>query len=318
MLSFASANHSKALRKKRISKEFHAVLNCKYLYLLLLPALLDVLIFRYGPMYGLQIAFKDFDIALGMGGSKWCGFDNFISFFRSPYFLRLFRNTLLISFYLILFSFPAPILFALCLNECKFPKFKKFTQTVSYLPHFIASVVVVGMVLQFLSPQTGIVNQLLESFGMEPIYFMSKPEYFRSIYVIMTIWKTVGFSAIIYIAAMSSIDPELYEAADLDGAGRLQRIWHITLPGIKSTIVILFIMRMGGILNVDWQEILLLQNSYTKEVSDVIQTYVYEKGLINADYGFSTAVDLFRSVIGFILVLMTNWISKKTMKTGLF
>ena len=318
MSSIAGASSAKALRKKKAITKFHAILNCKYLYLLLLPALLDVLIFRYGPMYGLQLAFKDYDLVLGVADSPWCGFQNFITFFQSPFFSRLFTNTLLLSFYLILFSFPAPIIFALLLNECKYPRFKKFTQTVSYLPHFIASVVVVGMVLQFLSPETGIVNVFLEKLGMEPIYFMSKPEYFRPIYVIMTIWKSVGFSAIIYIAAMSGIDPELYEAADLDGAGRLQKIWHVTLPGIKSTIVILFIMRMGGILNVDWQEILLLQNSYTKEVSDVIQTYVYERGLIDADYGFATAVDLFRSVIGFALVLITNWISKKTMDAGLF
>lgn len=303
---------------KKNKKTFKEILNCKYLYLLLLPLLLDIIIFRYVPLYGLQIAFKDYNIVQGINASSWVGFDNFISFFQSPYFWPLLSNTLLISGYLIIFGFPAPIILALILNEVKSKMFKGLVQTVSYLPHFIASVVVVGMVVGFLAPETGIVNNLLEKLGFGSVYFLANPKYFRTIYVCMSLWKSVGFSAIIYIAAIASINMELYEAACLDGAGRFRRLWHITLPGIKPTIIILFILRLGGILDVDWQEILLLANPLTKGVSDVLQTFVYERGLIDADFSYATAVNVFKSVIGFILVLSANKISKTVSETHIF
>lgn len=294
------------------------IVRCRYLYLLLLPALLDIIIFHYVPIYGAQIAFKDYSIGKGIMGSEWIGLKNFTSFFSSPYFWPLLRNTLLTSLYSVIWGFPVPILLAILLNETKSTALRKTVQTISYMPYFISTVIVIGLLRSFLSPSSGIVNVFIKNLGFEPINFMGEAKYFRSLYVFSGIWQGAGFSAIIYISAIAGIDPELYNAASIDGAGRLKQIWHITLPGILPTISIMLIMRIGGLLGVDWQKILLMSNDMTTNVAEVIQTFTYKRGLINADYGYATAVGLFTSVIGFMLVVGSNWVSKKLSGTHIF
>ena len=287
------------------------IARCKFLYLLLLPVLLDVLIFRYSPMYGLILAFKRYSFSAGIWGSKWVGFINFQSFFKSPYAWRVIRNTLFISGYLILFAFPMPILLALTLNEVRANWFKKTVQTISYMPYFISSVIIASIVNTILSPDGGAVNIILQKLGMKPVYFMVEQSYFRAIYTVTSIWRGVGFGAIIYIAAIANVNPELYEAAEMDGASRLKMIWHITLPGISGVIIIQFILRIGGILTVDWMDIMLYENRLIREVTDVIGTFIYKRGLEDLDYGFSTALNLMSSVVGFIMVLGSNAMARR-------
>ncbi|MCM3782148.1 ABC transporter permease subunit [Neobacillus mesonae] len=282
----------------------------RYIYLMLIPVIVYYAIFHYGPMYGLLIAFKDYGIAQGVWDSPWVGFTHFQNFFENPYFWRLLRNTLMISFYELLFAFPAPIILALLLNEIRQIMFKRVVQTISYLPHFISIVVVAGMMVDFLA-RDGLINNVLAFFGMEPISFLQESEWFRSIYVSSGIWQGIGWGSIIYLAAMSSIDPTLYDAARIDGAGRWKQTLHITIPGIMPTIVILFILNIGSILAVGSEKIILLYNPLTYETADVISTYVYRKGILGADFGYSAAVGLFNSVISFILLVMANTISKR-------
>jgi putative aldouronate transport system permease protein len=290
----------------------------KFIYLMLLPVIANFIIFHYIPMGGIVIAFKDYNIAKGLGASEWVGFSNFISFFEAHYFWRLLRNTLSISILSILWGFPVPILMALFLNEIGSVRFKRIVQTASYLPYFLSVVIVVSLIKGFLATDGGLLNNLLNALGIESVSFLSKSEYFVTIYIVSGIWQGAGFGAIIYISAIAGIDPELYSAASIDGAGRLKRIWHITLPGIMPTVTILFILGLGGILGSDWMKIMLLQNGLTKEVSDVINLFVYERGLKNADYSFATAVGLFQSVIGFILIMASNKISKRMSDTYIF
>jgi len=288
------------------------------LYIMLLPVILNFIIFHYIPMYGLQIAFKKYNLILGTKGSPWVGFQNFQNFFSSYNFTLVVKNTLIISLYLIIFGFPLPIIFALLLNEIRGGAFKKVAQTISYLPHFISSVIVVGMLIQILSPNGGAINLFLGWFGKEPIYFLGEPDYFRTIYVLLELWRNTGFGAIIYIAAITSIDSEIYESATIDGAGRLKKMWYITIPCLMPTIITLFILRLGGILNVGWQEILLLQNPLNRQVSEVISTFVYKRGLIDADYGYAAAVGMANSVVGFIFVVGANELAKRFSETRLF
>ena len=288
------------------------------LYIMLLPVILNFIIFHYIPMYGLQIAFKKYNLILGTKGSPWVGFQNFQNFFSSYNFTLVVKNTLIISLYLIIFGFPLPIIFALLLNEIRGGAFKKVAQTISYLPHFISSVIVVGMLIQILSPNGGAINLFLGWFGKEPIYFLGEPDYFRTIYVLLELWRNTGFGAIIYIAAITSIDSEIYESATIDGAGRLKKMWYITIPCLMPTIITLFILRLGGILNVGWQEILLLQNPLNRQVSEVISTFVYRRGLIDADYGYAAAVGMANSVVGFIFVVGANELAKRFSETRLF
>ncbi|MCL1854839.1 MAG: ABC transporter permease subunit [Clostridia bacterium] len=288
------------------------------LYLLILPVLANYIIFHYLPIYGLQIAFRRYNIGLGIAGSPWTGFTNFSNFFSSYYFLQMTWNTLIISLMLIVYGFPLPILFALLLNEVRRTGLRKGAQTISYLPYFISAVVLVGMLKQMLQTDGGIVNTIITFFGGESIYFLGKPGYFRSIYVLMELWRGTGFSAIIYIAAITSVDQELYEAAAMDGAGRLRRVWHVTLPCIIPTIVIMLILRMGSILNVGWQEILLLQNPLNADVSEVISTFVYKRAFEKNDFSYATAVGLINSLVGLIFVLATNAIAKRAGDTSLF
>jgi putative aldouronate transport system permease protein len=289
----------------------------KYIYLMLLPVVAYYLVFHYEPMYGAQIAFKDFSPGKGIWNSPWVGFKYFKEWFNSVYFWRLMRNTLLINVYDVLFGFPAPIILALLLNEIKSRTFKRTAQTVTYLPHFISLVVVCGLIVDFLT-NDGLINNILNALGLESIPFMIKPEWFRTIYVTSGIWQGVGWGSIIYLAALSGVDPQLYEAATMDGAGRWKQTWHITLPCIMPTIVIMLILRLGQMLNVGAEKILLLYNPSTYETADVISTYVYRRGLLEMNYSYSTAVGLFNSIINFILLVTFNKVSRRITETSLW
>lgn len=310
----AIANPGIQVNKKSLKTR---IWECRHYYILILPALLYVIIFNYVPMYGLQIAFKNFKVPLGIAGSEWVGFKNFIDFFNSYNFKELFVNTFAISFYSILVGFPIPIIVALILNELG-GKFKKGVQTILYAPHFISTVVIVGIMNIMFSPTIGVVNTLISKFGGESIYFMANPEYFRHMFVWSGVWQGMGWGAIVYLAALSAVDPELHEAASIDGATRLQKIIHINLPTIKPTIIIMLIMKLGQVATVAYEKVYLLQNELNIEVSEVISTYVYKRGLINNDYSFSTAVGLFNNIINIIMLLLANHISKKYSETSLF
>ena len=288
------------------------------LYLMSIPTLIFFIIFLYFPMYGVQIAFKNYLPSRGILGSPWVGFEHFMRFFRSYNFWDLIKNTLGLSVYQLVASFPAPIIFALLLNEVKNAKFKKTVQMVTYAPHFISTVVMVGMLSIFLSPQNGLINQLIVLFGGEPVAFLSKPQYFKTIYVLSGIWQTLGWSSIIYTAALAGIDPQLHEAATVDGASKLKRIWHIDIHGIMPTMIIMLIMNTGSIMNIGFEKVFLLQNDLNIVSSDVISTYVYRAGLIGGEYSFSAAVGLFNSVINCILLVSVNAISKRVSETSLW
>lgn len=298
---------------------WRAVASRWQLYLLLLPALLYYLLFHYWPIYGVQIAFRNFVPSKGILGSAWVGFQHFERFFQSYQCGLLIRNTLLINVYSLLLGFPIPIILALLINELNSARFKKTVQTVLYAPHFISTVVLCGMIISFLSPTNGVINMArLHVFGLEPVNFMGRPEMFRTIYVLSSIWQSSGWEAIVFIAALSSVDPELHEAAVIDGASRLQRLRYINIPWIMPTIVIMFILRMGSMMSVGFEKIFLLQNSLNMETSSVISTYVYQMGLQGMQYSFSAAVGLFNSVINFGLLLIFNLISRRAGQTSLF
>lgn len=290
---------------------------CRDYYLMLLPAVVYVLLFHYAPIYGLQIAFKNYKVSLGITGSPWVGLRNFTDFFQSYYFTELLRNTFALSVYSLVVGFPIPIIVALLLNEMR-GKFKKFTQTVLYAPHFISTVVLVSIMTSILSPSQGVVNTVLEMLGMERNYFMANPDYFRHLYVWSGVWQGMGWGAIVYLAALSGVDPSLHEAADIDGATRLQKILHINLPTILPTIIIMLILRMGQIASVGYEKVYLMQNGFNMETAEVISTYVYKRGIINSNYSFSAAVGLFNNVVNVTLVLIANYISKKVSETSLF
>ncbi len=282
----------------------------KGLYLMILPIAAYYLIFCYYPMYGAQIAFRDYSPKKGIWGSNWVGVKHFADFFKSVYFERLIRNTLGINLKNLIFGFPAPIIFALLLNEVKLPRFKKAVQTVSYMPHFISTVVIAGMILQFTATD-GFITQLMTAFGYPRQNLMLNPDLFQPIYVISDIWQGVGWGSIIYIAAIAGINGELYEAARMDGAGRWKQMFHVTLPGILPTIITMFVMRVGNMMNLGFEKIILLYNSSIYETADVISTYVYRKGLVDQSYSFSTAVGLFNSVINLLLLFCANKLCKR-------
>ena len=306
------------MQRSRGAQLWRKIWAARYLYLMFLPVFLYYVIFRYGPMLGLTIAFKNFNAFLGFDKSPWVGFKYFEQFFNSVYLWRLVRNTLLINLYDLVFNFPAAIILALLINEVQNRRFKKTVQTITYLPYFISSVVIASMVVQFLSPSSGIINNLIASLGGERQYFMVQPESFRTIYTLMNLWKSIGWNSIIFLAAISGINGELYEACMVDGGGYLRRMWHITLPGIASTIVVLLIMRLGHIMDAGYETILLLQNNANLETSDVIGTYVYRRGLKGGEYSYGTAVGMFQSVIGFALVIFANWLSRRYSETSLW
>ena len=295
----------------------------RYLYLMFLPVFLYYVIFRYGPMLGLVISFQKYnllagDLIKGIMESKWVGLKHFQSFFSSTFLWRVLRNTLLINLYDLLFNFPAAIMLALLINEVQARHFKKTVQTITYMPYFISSVVIASMVVQFLSPSSGIVNNIIAAMGGERQYFMVQPESFRTIYTLMNLWKNVGYNSIIFLAAISGINGELYEACRVDGGGYLRQMWHITLPGIASTIVVLMIMRLGHVMDAGYETILLLKNNANQETSEVIGTYVYRRGIEKGEYSYATAVGMFQSVIGFGLVIFANWLSRRYSETSLW
>ncbi|TDQ41070.1 ABC transporter permease [Aureibacillus halotolerans] len=282
----------------------------RYIYAMVLPAVLYYAIFHYAPMYGLQIAFKEYSTTIGIWNSPWSGFEHFKDFFSGYYFWPLIRNTVLISLFELMFAFPAPIILALLLNEVRRLAFKRTIQTITYLPHFISVVVVVGMLVDF-TARDGLINQLTAMFGFEPIAFMQEASWFRPIYIGSGIWQGIGWGSIIYLAAMANVNPQLYEAAKMDGAGRFKQAWHITIPGILPTIVILFILQMGSMMTVGYEKIILMYNPMTYETADVISTYVYRKGILEANFSYSAAVGLFNSVINFALLIGANILSRK-------
>ena len=274
-------------------------------------------IFHYLPMFGVLIAFKDYNVFDGVFKSKWVGFEHFRVFLTDPYFYKLVRNTMMIGFYHIVFSFPAPIILALLLNELRSLAFKRVVQTISYLPHFLSTVVVVGLLVNFLSYE-GIINRFVSWFGYEPTHFLMLAEWFRTIYISSEIWQGIGWGSIIYLAALTSIDTQQYEAAKIDGANRWKQMIHVTLPGIAPTIIILLLFNIGAILNVSFEKVLLMSNGSNIETSDVISLFVYRRGLISADFSFATAVGLFNSVIALIFLTAANTISKKLNETSLW
>jgi putative aldouronate transport system permease protein len=303
---------------ERYKKSWRYFMRYKYLYFLFLPVAVWYILFHYVPMYGIIIAFKNYNIFKGIVGSPWVGFLYFKQFFQSVFFWRLLRNTFLLSFYGLLFGFPAPILLALLFNELKNGLFKRITQTISYLPHFISTVIIVSMVVEFLSPDRGLINNIIALFGGEKIYFLGNPRYFRTIYTLMNIWRGVGWGTIIYLAALTGINPELYEAAIIDGCGHLRQVWHITLPGIVNTIIIMLIFRVGDLLSVGSEAVLLMYNPAVYETADVISTYVYRRGLVETQYSFASAVGLFNAAIGLILIGSTNALAKRYSETSLW
>lgn len=289
----------------------------KLLYVMLLPVLLYYVVFHYAPMYGAIIAFKDFSPRLGIWGSDWVGFEHFREFFTGPYFWRTIKNTVLISFYQLLFGFPAPIILALLLNELKHALFKRTVQTITYMPHFISLIVICGILKDFTSSE-GVINDVVAFFGGERLTFLLEPSLFRTVYVSSGIWQNIGWGTIIFLAALTGIDQEQYEASKIDGAGRWKQMTHVTLPGLMPTIIILLILDIGRMMNVGFEKIILLYNPGTYETADVISSYVYRVGLQDFNYSFSSAVGLFNSVINFVLLISSNWLSRKFNDTSLW
>lgn len=282
-----------------------------FLYLMLLFPLLWYLLVCYVPMFGVLMAFQKFSLYKGIMGSKWVGFANFEKFLTDPYFWQVLKNTFLIGFANTIVNFPLPIIVALMFNELKDGIFKKVTQTISYLPYFVSTVALVSILTSMLSPSQGVVNGMIKALGGEPIYFMMEPGWFRPIYVVLNAWRGTGWGTIIYLAAMSGVDPQLYEVAMIDGANRFQRIWNITLPSIRGTVVVLFIMAVPGIIGADFETVLLLQQPLTMNVSDVISTYVYRRGLQDHKYDYSTAMSLVFSLFSMVLIFFCNRLARK-------
>jgi len=290
----------------------------RQLYIMLLPGILHYLVFRYLPMSGLIIAFQDFDLYAGILGSEFVGLKNFIEVFSSNDIYRLIKNTLFLGTFSLLWGFPLPILFAIALNEVKFSHFKKFVQSISYLPCLISITVIASMTIDLLSPSTGIINEIIEALGGEKHYFMADPKWFRRIYVITEVWAKFGYNAVYYFSALAAIDTELYEAAEVDGCSRWKRIWHITLPGLLPTICTLLILNAGQVFQASTDKILLLYNPLTYETADTLGTFVYRRGLMEGDYSYSAAVGMFESVVCFVIVLLTNKISKRVSENSLW
>ena len=280
------------------------------LYVFLVPAIIYVIIFHYAPIYGVQLAFRDCDPVLGITGSPWVGLKYFQRFFSSQRFGLIFTNTITLSLYSLIAGFPAPIILALLLNYTPNMRLRRFAQTVTYAPHFISTVVIVGMLSSFMSPTSGFINTLISALGGKPVYFFGKAEYFKHIYVWSDIWQSCGWGSIIYLAALSNVNPEHHESAIIDGANKLQRIIHIDIPAIMPTAVILLILSAGGIMNVGFEKTYLLQNNLNLKASEVISTYTYKVGLLQAQYEYSTAIGLFNNVINFVMVILVNRVSR--------
>lgn len=302
----------------RRSSLYKSIVSRYDLYLMLLIPIVWYLVFHYGPLYGLQIAFKNFSPAKGISGSAWVGLDHFQRFIGSYYFWRLLWNTISINLFSLLFAFPMPILLALLITEIRNKTFSKIVQNITYTPHFISIVVMVGMMLLFLSPRGGPVNSIIEAFGGASVRFLESAALFKSIFIGSNIWQNMGWQSIIYIAALAGVNPQLYEAAKMDGASRLRRIWHVSIPGILPVIVILLILDVGHFMNVGFEKILLMQNNLNLESSDVISTFVYSEGILKGEYSYTAAIGLFNSIINLALLLLVNRFARKKAETSLW
>lgn len=288
------------------------------LYIFLIPTIIYFIIFKYIPMYGIIIAFKDYSPAMGFLGSRWVGFKHFVDFFTSYKFWRLIKNTIGLSLFQLIICFPAPIILALMLNQMVSRRYRSVIQTVLYAPHFISMVVLVGMMHVFLSPSTGLVNQFIKALDGEAIFFFGQPGWFKPLYVGSSLWQSTGWLSIIYIAALSGIDPTLYEAATIDGATRMQKLIYIDLPGILPVVTIVLILEIGKIMGIGFEKAFLMLTPLNKAAGDIIPTYVYEKGILDAQYSFSTAVNLFNTIINLVLLVSANKISKRFSQTSLW
>ncbi len=307
-----------SMKKKRTSNDIIKYMKKnKWLYILLIPGLLYFILFRYLPMLGLVIAFKDYDIFKGIFDSVWVGLDNFREVFGSTDFKQVFSNTMIISFLKILIGFPVPIILALMLNEMRSIRFSRLSQTVLYLPHFLSWVVIGGIMLNIFSPTYGIVGEIFRLFGMEPVNLLASKEHFRGVLILSDIWKESGWGTIVYLAALTQIDPNLYEAASIDGASKWKQIRHITLPAISGIIVMLLILRIGRVMNAGFQQIMVLQTPLVQSISDIFDTYVYRTGLTRGQYSIAATVDMFKSVVALILVVGTDKLSKRVGEEGL-
>lgn len=303
---------------ERIKMTVREYIKYRSFVLMFLPVMIYFIVFKYIPMLGNVLAFKNFKFKLGIFGSEWVGFEHFIDLFSSPSFLEVFRNTLIISFSKLLVNFPCPIIFAILLNEIKGKWFKKSIQTISYLPHFVSWVILAGIFKQFLSPSTGPVNIALSSMGLDPIYFLGEPSVFRFTLVFTSLWKGLGWGAIVYLAALSSIDPGLYEAAEIDGANRFHKIIYITVPSLAPVMTVMFILAVGKIMNDDFDQIYNLLSPAVYSTGDVIGTFSYRRGIVDMSYEFSTAVGLFQNIISFALVIITNAFANKVGENGIW
>ncbi|HGR0631472.1 TPA: ABC transporter permease [Streptococcus pneumoniae] len=304
------------LKKSKIQLTVEHIQKYWILYLMMIPATVLLILFTYGPMYGIIMAFQDFTVFKGYTGSPFVGLKHFQRLFSDPLFYRLFKNTFMVGVLDFLFSFPAPLIFALILNEVRKVRFKSVVQSISYLPHFIPLVVMVGIIFELFGSY-GIINSLLSSLGMEPISFFTKSEWFLPLYIGSGVWKTIGWGSIIYMGALTNIDSTLYEAADMDGANRWHKMWHVTLPSLRSTVVTLFILNAGGIMQVGFEKVFLMSSPATYEVSDVLSTYVYRQGILNSDFSYSAAVGLFNNIVALLFVLLANKIAKKLGEEGI-
>ncbi|AMM98334.1 ABC transporter permease [Bacillus pumilus] len=307
-----------ALKKERRKRLLNQMLSQKFLYLMILPGLIYFLVFKYVPMWGLIIAFQDYQPFLGILGSEWVGFKHFIRLFTEPTFFILLKNTLILFAMNVVIFFPIPILLALLLNEVRLALFKKFVQTMIYIPHFMSWVIVVSLSFVLLTVDGGLINELIAFFGGEKINFLLSQEWFRPMYILQVIWREAGWSTIIYLAAITAVDPQLYEAAKMDGAGRLRQMWHITLPAIKSVIVVLLILKIGDTLELGFEHVYLLLNATNREVAEIFDTYVYTAGLKQGQFSYSTAVGLFKAAVGLILVMLANRLAKKFGEEGIY
>ena len=305
-------------KPSRLAAAWKHIKRDRQLLILFIPCLAFYLIFRYGPLYGLLIAFKDYSVFQGVWGSPWVGLKHFAKFFAINDFELLFRNTLLLGFLTLICSFPFPILLALMLNEVRLQWFKKSVQTFSYLPAFLSVVIICSMIIDFLSPTHGIINRIIQAFGIEPIYFLGEKAWFRPVYVISEIWTNMGYESIIYLAAIAGIDPTLYEAARVDGANRYRMMRHITIPGIMSTVVVMFILKTGSMIRIGYEKVLLLYSPMTYEVADVFSTFVYRKGLLESNYSYAAAVGLFEALVALVMLLAANFVSRRLGGRGLW
>ncbi|SDP07700.1 carbohydrate ABC transporter membrane protein 1, CUT1 family [Litchfieldia salsa] len=306
------------LKKERRKELMRKIKKNKFIYLMILPGILYFLIYKYIPMYGLVIAFQDYKPYLGVMGSEWVGLEHFRRLFSEPDFWMIFNNTLILFGLNLIFFFPIPIILALMLNEVRITAFKRTIQTLIYIPHFMSWVIIVSIGYVMLTLDGGIINGILVALGFEKVNFLLNPDWFRPTYITQVIWREAGWGTIIYLAAMASIDPQLYEAARMDGANRLQQMWRITLPSIKNVIIILLILKIGDVLELGFEHVYLLLNSANREVAEIFDTYVYTAGLKQGQFSYSTAVGFFKGIIGLILVVFVNWVAKKNGQEGIY